>query len=95
MRLHYNSLREKDRRQYAAVEAMKLGYGGVSYISRLLLIDRKTILEGKKELLKMATQQEQTDREKQRRAGGGRKKKDRSVTDSAIVAGTHRKPPGR
>ena len=75
MCMHYSRLREKDRRQYAAVEAMKLGYGGVSYISRLLSVDRKTILEGKKELLQMATAQEQTDREKQRRAGGGRKKK--------------------
>ena len=73
MRLHYGWLREKDRRQYGAVEAIKLGYGGVTYISRLLCVDRKTIIEGKKELLKMAAQQEQTD--KQRRSGGGRKKK--------------------
>jgi len=73
MRLHYSCLREKDRRQYAAVEAIKLGYGGVTYISRLFCVDRKTIIEGKKELLKMAAQQEQTD--KQRRSGGGRKKK--------------------
>ena len=73
MRLHYSRLREKDRRQYAAVEAIKPGYGGLTYISRLLCVDRKTIIEGKKELLKMAAQQEQTD--KQRRSGGGRKKK--------------------
>lgn len=95
MRLHYNSLREKDRRQYAAVEAIKPGYGGVSYISRLLYVDRKTIIEGKKELLKMAGQQEQTDMGKQRRAGGGRKKKDRSAAGSAAVAGADRKPSGR
>lgn len=73
MRLHYSCLREKDRRQYAAVEAIKPGYGGLTYISRLLCVDRKTIIEGKKELLKMAAQQEQTD--KQRCRGGGRKKK--------------------
>jgi len=73
MRLHYSCLREKDRRQYVAVEAIKLGYGGVTYISGLLCVDRKTIIEGKKELLKMTAQQEQTD--KQRRTGGGRKKK--------------------
>jgi len=28
----YQSLSEKDRRRYAAIEAKKLGYGGTSYI---------------------------------------------------------------
>ena len=28
----YNSLSEKDRRRYAAIEASKLGYGGDTYI---------------------------------------------------------------
>jgi hypothetical protein len=79
MRLHYCQLREKDRRRYAAVEALKLGYGGISYISRLLSVDRKTILEGKKEL-RVLTMAEQM-KGRQRRAGGGRKKKDRSASD--------------
>lgn len=51
MRLHYNSLLEKDRRQYAALEAIKLGRGGMTYISDILSIDRKTLLQGKKELI--------------------------------------------
>ena len=55
MRLYYSQLREKDRRRYAAVEALKRGYGGISYISRLLCVDRKTILEGKKELQILTT----------------------------------------
>ena len=76
MRLHYSHLQEKDRRQYAAVEALKLGYGGVTYISKLLSIDRNTIMEGKKELLVMTSQQNPFSVKKQRRAGGGRKKKD-------------------
>ncbi len=29
-----DSLREKDRRRYAAVEATKLGHGGVEYVAR-------------------------------------------------------------
>jgi len=29
MRNFYNSLSEKDRRRYAAIEALKLGYGGI------------------------------------------------------------------
>ena len=30
----YTLYSEKDRRLYAAAEALKLGYGGISYISR-------------------------------------------------------------
>lgn len=73
MQLHYSRLSEKDRRQYAALEAIKLGYGGISYISKVLGIDRKTISQGKKELL--APVAEPLIRsQKQRRPGGGRKK---------------------
>jgi hypothetical protein len=43
-------LSEKDRRRYAAVEATKLGHGGVEYIARLLACDPKTIRQGLKEL---------------------------------------------
>lgn len=42
----FGSLREKDRRRYAAVEAAKLGTEGVLYLSRLLDIDPKTIRQG-------------------------------------------------
>ena len=44
------SLREKDRRRYAAVEAAKLGDGGVLYIAGLLGIDPKTIRQGEADL---------------------------------------------
>ncbi len=43
-------LSEKDRRRYAAVEAAKLGHGGVEYIARLLACDPKTIRQGLTEL---------------------------------------------
>lgn len=46
----YESLGERDRRRYAAIEATKLGHGGVAYISRLLNCDAKTIGQGKLEL---------------------------------------------
>lgn len=46
----YQSLNERDRRRYAAVEAVKLGYGGIEYISRLLSCDSKTIAHGIGEL---------------------------------------------
>ena len=46
MRTLYHSLREKDQRRYAAVEAAKLGHGGIEYITRLLGCDPKTIHQG-------------------------------------------------
>ncbi len=35
MQMLYQSLSEKDRRRYAAIEAKKLGFGGISYVCRL------------------------------------------------------------
>jgi hypothetical protein len=46
----YRSLREKDRRRYAAVEAAKLGHGGIEYIATLLDCDAKTIRQGQRDL---------------------------------------------
>ena len=46
MKTLYGSLREKDQRRYAAVEAAKLGHGGIEYISTLLGCDPKTINQG-------------------------------------------------
>jgi hypothetical protein len=50
MKRFFGWLSEKDRRRYAAVEAAKLGHGGVEYVARLLECDPKTIREGLKEL---------------------------------------------
>ena len=50
MKLLYESLSEKDRRRYAAVEAAKLGDGGVPYVAGLLGIDPKTIRQGEADL---------------------------------------------
>ena len=72
MQLHYSRLSEKDRRQYAALESLKLGRGGITYISNILGVDRKTILQGRKELTNDLPDQLPQDR--QRRVGGGRKK---------------------
>ena len=46
----YGSLSERDRRRYAAVEAARLGHGGIEYVSRLLGCDAKTIARGIAEL---------------------------------------------
>lgn len=70
---YYSSLPEKARRHYAAQEVHKLGYGGKSYISRLLKISPKTIRKGEAEL-RAADLYAQIGSGRQRRAGGGRKK---------------------
>ena len=50
MKRLYRSLRENDRRRYAAIEATKLGHGGVEYVARLLGCDSKTVRQGIAEL---------------------------------------------
>jgi hypothetical protein len=50
MKTLYESLNEKDRRRYAAIEADKLGFGGQSYIVRLLGCDHKTLQRGLQDL---------------------------------------------
>ena len=50
MRRLFSSLRECDRRRYAAIEAAKLGHGGVEYIAAVLGCDPKTIRLGLTEL---------------------------------------------
>ena len=50
MRKLFDSLRESDRRRYAAIEAAKLGHGGVEYIATVLGCDPKTIRRGLTEL---------------------------------------------
>ena len=50
MRMFYDSLSEKDRRRYAAVESQKLGHGGTQIIADLLGCDPKTIRQGKEDL---------------------------------------------
>jgi hypothetical protein len=50
MKRFFDWLSEKDRRRYAAVEAAKLGHGGVEYIARVLRCDPKTIRQGLTEL---------------------------------------------
>jgi hypothetical protein len=50
MKRFFDWLSEKDRRRYAAVEAAKLGQGGVEYVARVLQCDPKTIRQGMQDL---------------------------------------------
>jgi hypothetical protein len=60
----FDSLNERDRRRYAALEAEKLGHGGVTYISQLFSCDPKTIQHGKSEMRDEAALQTQRQRKK-------------------------------
>ena len=53
MKHFYESLSEKDRRRYAAVEAVKLGHGGVEYIAGLFRCDPKTIEHGRRDVAEL------------------------------------------
>lgn len=66
----YQSLSEKDQRRYAAIEAKKLGYGGISYICRLFACDPSSIKKGLRELETLLKPKER----RIRNAGGGRKR---------------------
>jgi hypothetical protein len=46
MQRFFGWLSEQDRRRYAAVEAAKLGHGGIEYIAQVLACDPKTIRQG-------------------------------------------------
>ena len=65
----FETLSEKDRRRYAALEAMKLGNGGQQYICEILGCDPSTIRKGTVEL-----QEEISADERIRQPGGGKKK---------------------
>jgi len=66
----FSQLSERGKRQYAGLEAMKLGYNGVKTVSKRLGINEHTIRKGKKELL----EQSLPPTNKIRQKGGGRKK---------------------
>jgi len=61
---------ERQKRLWAASEAMCLGYGGVSTVSRATGLSRPTINKGIQEL----ENDERLPNHRIRRAGGGRKK---------------------
>jgi hypothetical protein len=50
MRAFYESLSEKDRRRYAAVEAEKLGHGGTEYVASLFRCDPNTVRQGREDV---------------------------------------------
>ena len=72
MRDFAQTLSEKDRRRFAAIEASQRGYGGIVYIAGVLGYSTKTIERGLKELDQL---QDDPAAGRVRRPGAGRKKK--------------------
>lgn len=66
------TLSEKDRRRFAAVEATQRGHGGITYIARILGCSPKTIERGIEELDHL---QDDPAAGRVRRPGAGRKKR--------------------
>jgi len=74
VRAFYATLSEKDQRRYAAVEARRLGHGGIEYVAEVLECSRRTIERGLTELDELPHDPAVG---RVRRPGGGRKKKSR------------------
>ena len=68
----YETLSEKDRRRFAAVQARQLGYGGVRAMAEVLGCSRRTIERGLAELDELPHDPAAG---QVRRPGAGRKKK--------------------
>lgn len=81
MRDYFHTLSEKDRRRYAAVEADRLGHGGLTYISRVLGCSNEAIEHGRRELAELPNDPLG---DRQRQPGGGRKKSEQQ--QPALVA---------
>ena len=72
MRGFYQSLSEKDQRRFAAIEAQRLGHGGVKYIAELFGCSDRMIERAALELDDLPNDPAAG---RVRRAGAGRKKR--------------------
>ncbi len=66
--LYFSLLDEKQRRLYAGLESLKLGYGGDRKVAEFLGMDPHTVARGREQLLAEDFEQERT-----RKLGAGRK----------------------
>jgi hypothetical protein len=76
--LFFSRLDEQQRRWYAALEALREGYGGNSEVAQSLRIDVKTIRRGRREL-QSDLQERPCDRV--RLPGGGRPRTEKKTAD--------------
>ena len=79
--LFFSTLDEKQRRLYAGLESLKLGYGGDRRIAEFIDLDSHTVAKGRRELL---AQDLALDRIRQ--VGGGRKPVEKKLRKSSPVS---------
>ena len=72
MRALWQTLSEKDRRRFAALEAVRLGHGGLEYVAEVLGCSVRTIERGGDELDQLPADLAAG---RVRRPGAGRKKR--------------------
>ena len=53
MKLFYESLSEKDRRRYAALETEKFGHGGAEYVAQVVGCHPSTIRQGREDIAQL------------------------------------------
>ena len=68
----YVTLSEKDRRRYVAVEARRMGHGGIEYVAKVFGCSQRTIERGLADLDKLPHDPAAG---RVRRPGAGRKKR--------------------
>jgi 2-oxo-4-hydroxy-4-carboxy--5-ureidoimidazoline (OHCU) decarboxylase len=71
-RAFFKTLSERDQRRFAALEAQRLGRGGIEYVAQVLGCSTRTIGRGLAELERLPNDPAAG---RVRRPGGGRKKK--------------------
>ena len=76
---YFATLSEKDQRRFAALEARRLGHGGINYITKLLGVSRSTIERGILEIEQFPVDAASG---RVRRPGGGRKKESIPISSS-------------
>jgi hypothetical protein len=72
MRAFCETLSERDRRRFAALEALRLGHGGIAYVAQVLGCSTRTIERGLSELAQLPNDPAEG---RVRRPGAGRKKR--------------------
>ena len=77
----YRSLSEKDRRRFAAMEAMRWGFGGGVYVAQVFGCSERTIERGRIELQQLP---QDPAAGRIRRPGAGRKKSPQIRNSSRI-----------
>ena len=79
LRAFYETLSEKDQRRFVALEAERLGHGGITYVARVFGCSERTVERG---ILELPELPQDPAAGRVRRPGGGRKKRSTPIPNS-------------